>query len=806
MNTSHNKPDLLRIALCLMFILVPLVYVHDLFFYVRFAFFVCIALAALGLWLTWPSNLATGFLLGLLILAPLAYAHDIFLYTRLPKRFVLFICIALATLGWWLRTRTLTWPSNPAKDFLLGLLGLASLSFWQTTHALDSLVEFSYQISLVSLFFIASSALTTRDLPALLKANAIAGLIIGTIGILQYHNLAFVHIPSTGHPSATFAYRNFAAMYVICALPLSIFFFLYAKSRTNTILALLSTVCLAVFLIYTRTRGAWGGLGIGLIAITVFFLNRNLRQIWWQAIAPTCNKQKTILSLCGIALIAILAPFAPRFTDTGLQRFDEKKTDITSTVTSAFQSDGDRGRTDMWRNTLNLIRDYPLLGVGPGSWKRTYPPYDRGVMIRQNTSPVRPHNDYLWICAEYGLAGLFCYLGFLACILYALYNARYDTDPIRVASAPIFAVALIAIHGHAFFSFPKEQPQAAMFIYLLGGFAVGHGKRVLCRSASQLVFVILIVQALGAAALYCSYIRFDKHYLRALIAEDHNDWPGVEREILSALNWGSFRSHAWVIAGRAAERQENFAKAESAYRQAIALSPHSWHAHNGMGIVLKRRERYEEAKLHYLEALRYFPGEHNPNGVDIRTNLGALYKRMGDFTRAEQMYRQVLTAHPTNAGANNNMANFYKARGQLDSALVAYQTALTTDSTQVQAHFNLSDLYIKKRQYKDALRHAELAVQLQTTDPRLFWNLGLVLESNQRLGDAEKAYLQALVQDPQFAQAYFNLGNLLFDRESYARAKLAFQAFLELWTGESHFKDFAQDRLNQCNSKLAAQK
>jgi len=165
-----------------------------------------------------------------------------------------------------------------------------------------------------------------------------------------------------------------------------------------------------------------------------------------------------------------------------------------------------------------------------------------------------------------------------------------------------------------------------------------------------------------------------------------------------------------------------------------------------------------------------------------------------------------LKVQPQNAGANNNMANFYKARGQLDSALVAYQTALKTDSTQVQAHFNISDLYIKKGHPENALRHAEIAVQLQPTDPRLLWNLGLVLESNQRFGDAEKAYLQTLVHDPEYAQAYFNLGNLLFEQESYARAKLAFQAFIELWTEESRFKDFAQDRLNQCNNKLAAQK
>ena len=452
------------------------------------------------------------------------------------------------------------------------------------------------------------------------------------MGMLQYYNILQdlnIHIPSTGHPSATFGYRNFAAMYLICAIPLSVLYFLWATSRLSTIIAILSTISMTTFLIYTRTRGAWGGLGGGVVVVmAILFLNANFRKAWLAAVGSKFNKEKTILFSIGILLLLSLAQLSPRFTDTGLQRFDEKKANITTTVASVFQSGGDRGRSEMWRNTLNLIQDHPLIGIGPGSWKRTYPPYDRGVMIRQNTSPVRPHNDYLWTASEYGLLGLLCYLGFFTAIFYAIYQTQHSTDPLQIASGPLIAVALLAFMGHAFFSFPKEQPQAAIFVYLLAGLIITPHRHNLSRLASRAILLVIIVQSLSATALYYAYMRFDRHYLYALVAEDHNDWPGVEREIRSALNWGSFRSHAWVIAGRATERRENFVEAESAYRQAISLSPHSWHAHNGLGIVLKRQKRYAEAERHYLEALRYFPGEGNAHSANIRTNLGALYKSM----------------------------------------------------------------------------------------------------------------------------------------------------------------------------------
>lgn len=75
-------------------------------------------------------------------------------------------------------------------------------------------------------------------------------------------------------------------------------------------------------------------------------------------------------------------------------------------------------RYSFWRNTLCLIKDFPL-GVGPGSFEyifqsyngRCYAPAEsgEGLLVRN------PHNMFLEFFAEIGILGalaLFCFLYF----------------------------------------------------------------------------------------------------------------------------------------------------------------------------------------------------------------------------------------------------------------------------------------------------------------------------------------------------------------------------------------------------------
>ncbi|MDA0746226.1 MAG: tetratricopeptide repeat protein [bacterium] len=751
-----------------------------------------------------PELLTTGALCLMLVIVPLIYVKDIYEYSLLPKLLALYLCLGLAAFGWLAQTgwgRRFTFASNPLNLPLFCYTGIACLSLFQTTHLLDALVELSYQFALTGLFLLAAHALPFKRLPPLLWANTCTGLVIASIGILQYHNLFFQDIPTNGHPSATFGYRNFASMYLVCALPLAGLHFLTARNTAGRILSSMAAALMGVFLIYTRTRGAWVGLTGALLATGALLLfHPGLRTNFFQALRPLLTGKRIVLPAVFLAVFVILAALPARFTDTGLQRFDEKKADVASTVFSIATGKTDRGRLTMWNRTLELILDHPVLGVGPGGWKRIYPAYDRGAMIRPSSSPRRPHNDYLWIAAEYGLPGLLCYLWLLVTAFYCLFSLARRPDAFWRIAAPAIAVALLATLGHALFSFPRERPQAMMFQYLLLGLIAGattHRKVHFVPRIAGLACPALLLALLGGSLeLTRRQINFDHHYLHAILGQDQEDWPEILSQANGAMNYGIFRPHALVIRGRALEKSQEYDQAKAAYQQALAYEPHNWYAYNGLGVLFKREGNYATAQQAYRKAL-----EIDPNSIVIRNNLGALYKNMGDLTGAEQEFRFVLASNPSDVGANNNLGNIFKTRNLLDSAMVYYQKALETDPGVAQAHNNLADLYRRQNQFPKAIEHYRIAARLKPGEPLVFWGLGLTLEASGDVEGAETAFRQAIAFDPNYPNPYYNLATIYDKSGRYALAAETYQAFLDRWPGDEAIESFARERLAECLDK-----
>ena len=155
---------------------------------------------------------------------PLVYPPPgVYGYGHMLKLLVLHLCIALASLGWLWQTRWGRDPrltSGPLLLSALCLMGVVLLSAPGAPHPLGTLAELLDQAALIVLLFIAAQALPLQRTGPILWTSATTGLGVALIGILQYHNLAFVNIPTNGPPSATFGYRNYAAMYLICAMPL----------------------------------------------------------------------------------------------------------------------------------------------------------------------------------------------------------------------------------------------------------------------------------------------------------------------------------------------------------------------------------------------------------------------------------------------------------------------------------------------------------------------------------------------------------------------------------------------------------
>jgi O-antigen ligase len=93
-------------------------------------------------------------------------------------------------------------------------------------------------------------------------------------------------------------------------------------------------------------------------------------------------------------------------------------------------------RLEFYRNTLEIIREHPLLGVGTAGFSQAYDDKIKGTDLY----PTRnPHNLYLLVTAQFGLAGL-------ALLLFLLVQQwRYSPAEPRPRSAGTLRGADVAV-------------------------------------------------------------------------------------------------------------------------------------------------------------------------------------------------------------------------------------------------------------------------------------------------------------------------------------------------------------------------
>ena len=186
-------------------------------------------------------------------------------------------------------------------------------------------------------------------------------------------------------------------------------------------------------------------------------------------------------------------------------------------------------------------------------------------------------------------------------------------------------------------------------------------------------------------------------------------------------------------------------ESEANYRHALTLAPaHSpgYEAiiHNSLGMVLDREGKDDEARRHFVEAVRLSPGfaegqinlanslassgattdaiPHfqaaialKPDYIEPRVGLGAVLLREGKPAAAIPEYREALRLDPRLAEAHNGLGGALAMEGQSDAAMAEYQEALRLKPLP-SAHLNIALLLMKKGDAAEARRHLETALSI----------------------------------------------------------------------------------------------
>jgi O-antigen ligase len=93
--------------------------------------------------------------------------------------------------------------------------------------------------------------------------------------------------------------------------------------------------------------------------------------------------------------------------------------------TSNIESSSMGLRMTVWKNTIELIQDRPLLGFGTGGFEEAYSKKIKDSPEWEKHLMHDPHNQFLKILAEMGMLGLIVFLGMLASSLFQKSSKMY---------------------------------------------------------------------------------------------------------------------------------------------------------------------------------------------------------------------------------------------------------------------------------------------------------------------------------------------------------------------------------------------
>ena len=639
------------------------------------------------------ATLLAWVLAALVILVPLALWGNLRDYTLAPKFLILQIALVLLLVSWSIPSRTtlrLSSPTLPAVCYVLASI----LSLFQTTDPVAGLLEGSKLLSGFLLFLIVANRLKKAHLPVVLVAITSTGLLISLLGIAQYLGWQPFQLPSAGLPSATLGFRNIAAMYLIQTIPFGLALLALARSTQHAWFASLATGLMAIFLIYTRTRGAWLGLTTGLLLTTVLLFAARSKT----GSLPFQNKGPQIGVVLTLIFALTLIPLGVE--KLGPQSMDEKKLDIADTLSSIVREGGDRGRLTMWRHTLEMVQDHPLFGVGLGNWAVHYPQYDGGDRITFEAAPERPHNDLLSVLSETGLVGLVCYLWFLLVLFKTAQSHLKTSDPLIRWIASACLIGLTAIFVHSLFSFPRERITPTLFFWLSAGFLARFepAKEVRCIQWIPLGLLLLSFLQLG---LTLQLIRFESYMKQAVRAEAQNNWDQVAVQTRRALDAGAFHPEAIHLHGYALNALGRFAESRSHYELAHRRRPYDIQILNGLAIAAQNLGDFPVAQTHYRQALQLIP-----RLPDVSYNLAGLYLQMGQPTQAVAQYETVLVQEPPTLDLYYRLGVAYFLSGQTNKADETYRKAFQAFPNSGVAHFEHIERALRTYRRVDLVRHA----------------------------------------------------------------------------------------------------
>ncbi|RPI26553.1 MAG: hypothetical protein EHM61_11435 [Acidobacteria bacterium] len=674
----------------------------------------------------WSGRTLAPFLAAFIGIAPLIVAnsalHD---YAELPKALFVKIGTLLLVLTAILVPKAsrarLRLVATPLDKPILAFLVWASLSVIWAYDKQVALLRLSHFLAAWLIYLVIRERAGKREQSLLLVSLGCSSLVVSLLGLLQaWQGVEWV--VQTRSPASTFGNKLLAGDFVVFVIPF-LLILLLERSMVRRLLGGVALACNLAYLVAAVTKGAVLAVAAEAGAITLI-----LALPW---LFSGKRGRVKVLASALVLLLAILFVGSTAETNWIPQAWRSQFQLIGRTVgVQLLGNPGDpdtpRGpmvqvddsalslRLAVWNNTLSLLRDHPLFGVGLDNFQVFYPAYafSRAIDIRviMNQEWPQAHNDYLQTLAELGVVGVLLAGWFLWKIWKCSVPLLRETGSRLIAIACL--TAIVGLLADMVFNFPLQTSIGPLMAAVCLGLIASHFKTLRrsqhaerlkagswpagLQTVAPFLAGLLVLAGIWSEA---RLVLGSYHLARTLEARTQQDWAAVvssggktlryaprSYEALQLISEALYLADQPAAAARAAEgvlkirpyyknALHNLAVAREksgdrlgaldAYQRLVRIAPYNAQTHAAIGRICLSEKRYAEAADSFSAAC-----QHDPKDGSYNFGLGLACYHSRFFGQASEAFRKAVDKAPANAEFNYYLGLSEIELGKLEDAEV----------------------------------------------------------------------------------------------------------------------------------------